>query len=520
MPVEQVRLLALLGDPAIDAAVRKHWGSVKPGTPEEKLAEVRRFSNDLRAGTGDAARGKALFAKHCGACHKLFGEGGSVGPGPDQHQPGRHRLAARQHRRSGRRRPDASTCQYAVRTTDGVVRTGIIAEQDGASVTLVDAKGEKTRVPRDRIDSLRELPTSLMPEKLLDAAHPAGAPRPVPLPATAREVAHARRHPPPVPDRRAAGGVAAAAGFSARAAEAEGARRHHPRPGDVRRVPEARHDRVELPQGRPRRGHQASTPSRRRRSSKDRGGLIHFFALGQTLEQADVGWLKDLAAAGHPVGNHTYDHVNVKAAKPEDVQFRFRRAPWLVRNRPVAEVIEDNVATTTLALKERCGITAQGFRTPGGFPDGLKRPAGPPEDAPAAGVHLGQLALPGPQVRHPEAAARRRRVRRHRAAQAAAQPFAYPSGLVEVPMSPISDVTAFRTHYWKLDWFLKAVRLAVEQAIRTGAAFDFLAHPSCLVVEDPTFEAVKLICDLVRDAGDRAAVADLGTIAARARDDP
>ena len=104
-------------------------------------------------------------------------------------------------------------------------------------------------------------------------------------------------------------------------------------------------------------------------------------------------------------------------------------------------------------------------------------------------------------------------------AQAAAQPFAYPSGLVEVPMSPVSDVTAFRTHYWKLDWFLKAIRLAVEEAIKTGGVFDFLAHPSCLVVEDPTFEAVKLICDLVKDAGDRAAVVDLGTIAARVHGD-
>src|SRR5947209_17565516 len=99
---------------------------------------------------------------------------------------------------------------------------------------------------------------------------------------------------------------------------------------------------------------------------KDRGGRIHFFAVGQTLEQEDVGWLKDLAAAGHPVGNHTYDHVNLLATKPEDVQFRFRRAPWLVRGKTVAEVIEDNIATTTVALRERCGITANGFRTPGG----------------------------------------------------------------------------------------------------------------------------------------------------------
>src|SRR5687767_716660 len=63
---------------------------------------------------------------------------------------------------------------------------------------------------------------------------------------------------------------------------------------------------------------------------KQRGGVLHSFCVGRVLEQPDVGWLKQIAAAGHPVGNHTYDHVNVKAAKPEDAQFRFQRAPWLV----------------------------------------------------------------------------------------------------------------------------------------------------------------------------------------------
>lgn len=249
--------------------------------------------------------------------------------------------------------------------------------------------------------------------------------------------------------------------------------------------------------------------------AKDRGGLVHFFAVGQTLEQPDVGWLKDVAAAGHPVGNHTYDHVNLLATKPDDLQFRFRRAPWLVRGKSVADVIEDNIATTTVALRERCGITANGFRTPGGFRDGLKaRPdlqkmllrqgftwvsslypphtCGKPKEEPGDAVYADIVK-----------------------AQAAAQPFAYPSGLVEVPMSPASDVVAFRTHFWKLGWFLKAVRLGVEEAIRTGGTFDFLAHPSCLVVEDPGFEAVKLICDLVKDAGDKAAIVGLDAIARR-----
>jgi peptidoglycan/xylan/chitin deacetylase (PgdA/CDA1 family) len=44
-------------------------------------------------------------------------------------------------------------------------------------------------------------------------------------------------------------------------------------------------------------------------------GVIHFFAVGQTMEQEDVGWLKEIVAQGHPVGNHAYDHFNVKATR-------------------------------------------------------------------------------------------------------------------------------------------------------------------------------------------------------------
>jgi hypothetical protein len=84
-------------------------------------------------------------------------------------------------------------------------------------------------------------------------------------------------------------------------------------------------------------------------------------------------------------------------------------------------------------------------------------------------------------------------------------------------MSPISDVTAFRSKRWKLPWFLKAIRLAVEEVIRTQGVFDFLAHPSCLVVEDPQFETIQLLANLVRDAGEKAELADLSQLAASVR---
>jgi hypothetical protein len=56
----------------------------------------------------------------------------------------------------------------------------------------------------------------------------------------------------------------------------------------------------------------------------------------------------------------------------------------------------------------------------------------------------------------------------------------------------------------------------VEWAIDHRAVFDFLGHPSCLYVTDPEFRTVDLICELVKEAGDRAALIDLGTVARRA----
>ena len=102
-------------------------------------------------------------------------------------------------------------------------------------------------------------------------------------------------------------------------------------------------------------------------------------------------------------------------------------------------------------------------------------------------------------------------------AQAKAQPFAYPDGLIEVPMSPIGDIGALRIGCSRLDWFLKAIRVGVEWAIERRATYDFLGHPSCLYVTDPEFRAIDLICDLVRKAGDRAALVGLDSLADRAR---
>ena len=80
-------------------------------------------------------------------------------------------------------------------------------------------------------------------------------------------------------------------------------------------------------------------------------------------------------------------------------------------------------------------------------------------------------------------------------------------------MSPISDVRAFRAYFWQLDYFLKAIGMAVDWAIETGSVFDLLCHPSCLVVEDPNHETFKMICRKVERAGAMAEIVGLDAIA-------
>ena len=155
------------GSAELDRLIEKHVGKFQAQTSLEKQAQVTRIAAVLANGLGDRSRGKELAAKHCGTCHTLFGEGGKIGPDLTTADRANRDLMLTSIVDPGlaiRQEYAAST----VLTADGQVLTGIVVESTPASVTLVDAKNQKTTVERARIDQLKPADQSLMPEKILD----------------------------------------------------------------------------------------------------------------------------------------------------------------------------------------------------------------------------------------------------------------------------------------------------------------------------------------------------------------
>jgi len=142
-------------------------GRVGAATPGEKLGRIGYINLTLNRGKGDAAAGQLLFDKHCASCHTLFGRGTKLGPDlTTADRKNRQWLLLNIVDPSAVVRLEYAA--YDAVTSDGRVLSGLVAEATPQAVTLVNAKNERTVLPRDQIERLNPSPVSLMPEKLLD----------------------------------------------------------------------------------------------------------------------------------------------------------------------------------------------------------------------------------------------------------------------------------------------------------------------------------------------------------------
>jgi putative membrane-bound dehydrogenase-like protein len=76
------RQVLALNDKALTDRLAKAWGVIRPAA-KDRAALVKKWKGVLTTEAlkaADRSKGRAVYAKHCGQCHKLFGEGGDVGP--------------------------------------------------------------------------------------------------------------------------------------------------------------------------------------------------------------------------------------------------------------------------------------------------------------------------------------------------------------------------------------------------------------------------------------------------------
>ncbi len=169
--VDELRGLESFKDERLDEVVQKHWGRITRGTPEEKLADIRRFNNDLRAFSGHDEPGKPLYEEHCGKCHKLFGEGEEIGPDlTTANRKDQDYMLISIVDPSSFIRVDYLSVQ--VLTEDGRILSGLVLEETRTHLTLVDSQQEKTKLAKSNIDEIFPSEISQMPEDILTPLSP------------------------------------------------------------------------------------------------------------------------------------------------------------------------------------------------------------------------------------------------------------------------------------------------------------------------------------------------------------
>lgn len=161
--VNQVRKLLSLGDSDINQSVAKLWGTIREGRDPSREQLIRDMRRLLENTPGDSRRGIAVFARLCGQCHKIHGAGQEVGP--DITVNGR---ASYEQLLSNVFDPSLVIGEAyqarIVRTDDGRVVTGLLAEDSEQRVVLKTQGGKLEMIARDEVVAMKTSELSLMPE--------------------------------------------------------------------------------------------------------------------------------------------------------------------------------------------------------------------------------------------------------------------------------------------------------------------------------------------------------------------
>jgi putative membrane-bound dehydrogenase-like protein len=166
------RQIVALKDKSLADKLKAVWGEAKPANTN-RAADIAKYKSLLKpdyVSAGDLAKGKVLFAKHCGTCHKLFGEGQAVGPELTGSQRSNLDYVLENVVDPNAVVPfDYKMTQFFLK--DGRQVSGLVRKDTPQAVT-VRTVNEEVVFPVTEIDERKPTNSSVMPEGLFDALKP------------------------------------------------------------------------------------------------------------------------------------------------------------------------------------------------------------------------------------------------------------------------------------------------------------------------------------------------------------
>jgi putative membrane-bound dehydrogenase-like protein len=163
------RQIQSLGAPALSQRLAQVWGELHttPADRRKKMDQLKAALGPAALAGGDLGKGRAVFDRVCGTCHRLHGQGGEIGP--DLTGSGRENL---DYLLENIVDPSATLSadfrMVVVAMNDGRTLSGLPRAQSARTLTL-QTQTDAIVLDRSEIESIRPSSSSLMPDGLLDA---------------------------------------------------------------------------------------------------------------------------------------------------------------------------------------------------------------------------------------------------------------------------------------------------------------------------------------------------------------
>jgi putative membrane-bound dehydrogenase-like protein len=145
------------------------WGPIEQhGIDEKAYARYQKLLSDRALLSANTAKGRLVFQRTCGPCHKMYGEGGNIGPDITGSNRGNvDYLLSNILNPSGEIQDDYK--MVVVTTRDGRTYSGNVAGENERQLTLRVVGQDAVVLNKSDIQSREVTPNSMMPTGLLDA---------------------------------------------------------------------------------------------------------------------------------------------------------------------------------------------------------------------------------------------------------------------------------------------------------------------------------------------------------------